>query len=394
MVISQLEFSGNVGVVSGDSCKILLKLNLQLAEVVVDGGEFSDLLCKSSHLEFIILNNLDGVVVVKSDRLEFSFNLSKSLNGNVILLKRSCKLFVDIIISSSQFHDLLSLDLASVLKLAVGLVRSIKRHFKFSDGDGHLLLNSFNFNLKSGFRFSKFTGKNINFNNKFLLHNFKFLSGTTKLLFKFSLHLSKFLLKKSNTIKGLLFAGISILVSTGKLLTFMSKFAVITVHISHAFLESIKLHLQSLAFIIKNTLVTGKSFIAHLDNISSTSLVVLISPLIQVGHLLQLGGKISAILLTNLELGSNILDDNLAMFKVLNQNIDFGGELSLSVFSSLQHLLKLVAIISEAVNFQGNLLLHCINFFNTKASFTFILLLPVTIFLLPLLNRSLKIDLN
>merc|ERR1719154_534913 len=141
--------------------------------------------------------------------------------------------------------------------------------------------------------------------------------GSTKLLLKLSLHLCKFLLKNSNTVVGLLLTSIGILVSTGKFLTFMSKLAVITVHISHAFLKSIKLHLQRLNFVSKNSPVAGKSFIGHLktvhlisklNNLSGTELVILISLLVQVGHLLQLGRQINVGLLRRLEFGSHLLD--------------------------------------------------------------------------------------
>jgi len=50
--------------------------------------------------------------------------------------------------------------------------------------------------------------------------------------------------------------------------------------------------------------------------------------------------------------------------------------------------------ISETINLNSELLLKSINIFNTKTGLIFVLLLPVSIFLLPLLNRSLKIDLD
>merc|ERR1711892_1654774 len=291
-VISQLEFLGNVLVISGDKSKFLLNLDLVLAKVVIGRCEFSDLLVESTHLAFVILNNLDGVVIVNSQALEFQFNGGESLDGNVILLEGSSQLLVDIIISSRQFHDLLGLDLCCVLELRVGLVGSIKGHFEFGNGDCHLLLNSFNFDLKSVFRVSQFAGKNVDL--------------FTELLLEFSLHLGQFLFKNSNTIVSLLFAGISILVSTGKFLTSMSKFAVVTIHISHAFLESIKFQLQRLNFISKNSPVTAAGFEGHLltvhlisklDNLSSAELAVLVGLLIQIGHLLKLGREINVELL-------------------------------------------------------------------------------------------------
>jgi len=51
-------------------------------------------------------------------------------------------------------------------------------------------------------------------------------------------------------------------------------------------------------------------------------------------------------------------------------------------------LFKLVASISKDVNFNGVLLLESITFFNTKAGFILILLLPITILLLPLFNLT------
>merc|ERR1719481_2380539 len=90
----------------------------------------------------------------------------------------------------------------------------------------------------------------------------------------------------------------------------------------------------------------------------------------------------------------HLLNNGLAVFKVLNQNIDFARELGLGIFSCLQLLFKLVDHIIEAIDFNCELLLKSINIFNTKTGLIFVFLLPVSIFLLPLLNGSLKIDLD
>merc|ERR1719367_2189824 len=392
-VISQLEFSGDVLVVSGNGGEILLNLDLDLGQVGVGAGKFSHLLAEKSHLALVVLDHLDGVVVVDSDGLQLGLDLCEPLDGDVVLLDGAGELLVDIIVGSGELHQLLSLSLGSHLELAIGLVGGIKSHLKFSDGDCHLLLDTFNFNLQLGLRISQLAGKKIDFLNQLPLGNFKFFTGTSELLLKVSLELSQFLLKSSNTIKSLLLASISIFVGTCKLFTLMGQFAIITVHISHALLD----------FISKNTLVTIESFVSHLetiglvrdlDNFIGTSLAVTVSLLIQISHLLQLGGKISVGPLRVLELGRDLLDDNLAVLEVLDENIDLSSELGLSILCSLQLLFQCVDGISKSIDFHGHLLLKGISFFNTETVLIFVLLLPVSIFLLPLGNGSFQSNLE
>merc|ERR1719367_430132 len=402
-VISQLEFSGDVLVVSGNGGEILLNLDLDLGQVGVGAGKFSHLLAEKSHLALVVLDDLDGVVVVDSDGLQLGLDLGEPLDGDVVLLDRAGELLVDIIVGSGELHQLLSLSLGSHLELAIGLVGGIKSHLKFSDGDCHLLLDTFNFNLQLGLRISQLAGKKIDFLNQLPLGNFKFFTGTSELLLKVSLELSQFLLKSSNTIKSLLLASISIFVCTCKLFTLMGQFAIVTVHISHALLECIQFRFQRLDFISKNTLVTIESFVSHLetiglvrdlDNFIGTSLAVTVSLLIQISHLLQLGGKISVGPLRVLELGRDLLDDNLAVLEVLDENIDLSSELGLSILCSLQLLFQCVDGISKSIDFHGHLLLKGISFFNTETVLIFVLLLPVSIFLLPLGNGSFQSNLE
>merc|ERR1719367_380781 len=336
-VISQLEFSGDVIVVSGNGGEILLNLDLDLGQVGVGAGKFSHLLAEESHLALVVLDHLDGVVVVDSDGLQLGLDLGEPLDGDVVLLNGAGELLVDIIVGGCELHQLLSLSLGSHLELAIGLVGGIKSHLKFSDGDCHFLLDTFNFNLQLGLRISQLAGKKIDFLNQLPLGNFKFFTGTSELLLKVSLELSQFLLKSSNTIKSLLLASISIFVGTCKLFTLMGQFAIVTVHISHALLECIQFRFQRLDFISKNTLVTIESFVRDLDNFIGTSLAVTVSLLIQISHLLQLGGKISVGPLRVLELGRDLLDDSLAVLEVLDENIDLSSELGLSILCSLQN---------------------------------------------------------
>merc|ERR1719367_2500571 len=396
-VISQLEFSGDVLVVSGNGGEILLNLDLDLGQVGVGAGKFSHLLAEKSHLALVVLDDLDGVVVVDSDGLQLGLDLGEPLDGDVVLLNGAGELLVDIIVGGCELHQLLSLSLGSHLELAIGLVGGIKSHLKFSDGDCHFLLDTFNFNLQLGLRISQLAGKKIDFLNQLPLGNFKFFTGTSELLLKVSLELSQFLLKSSNTIKSLLLASISIFVGTCKLFTLMGQFAIVTVHVSHALLECIQFRFQRLDFISKNTLVTIESFVSHLETISlvrdlddfiGTSLAVTVSLLI------QLGGKISVGPLRVLELGRDLLDDSLAMLEVLDENIDLSSELGLSILSSLQLLFQGVDGISKSINFHGHLLLKGISFFNTETVLILVLLLPVSIFLLPLGNGSFQSNLE
>merc|ERR1719367_2462318 len=396
-VISQLEFSGDVIVVSGNGGEILLNLDLDLGQVGVGAGKFSHLLAEESHLALVVLDHLDGVVVVDSDGLQLGLDLGEPLDGDVVLLNGAGELLVDIIVGGCELHQLLSLSLGSHLELAIGLVGGIKSHLKFSDGDCHLLLDTFNFNLQLGLRISQLAGKKIDFLNQLPLGNFKFFTGTSELLLKVSLELSQFLLKSSNTIKSLLLASISIFVCTCKLFTLMGQFAIVTVHVSHALLECIQFRFQRLEFISKNTLVTIESFVSHLetiglvrdlDNFIGTSLAVTVSLLIQIS------GKISVGPLRVLELGRDLLDDSLAMLEVLDENIDLSSELGLSILSSLQLLFQGVDGISKSINFHGHLLLKGISFFNTETVLILVLLLPVSIFLLPLGNGSFQSNLE
>merc|ERR1719367_959184 len=402
-VISQLEFSGDVLVVSGNGGEILLNLDLDLGQVGVGAGKFSHLLAEKSHLALVVLDDLDGVVVVDSDGLQLGLDLGEPLDGDVVLLHGAGELLVDVVISSSELHDLLSLSLGGHLELTIRLVGGIKSHLELSDGDGHLLLDSFNFNLQLGFRVSQLAGKKIDLLNQLPLGNFELFASSSELLLKVSLKLGQFLLKSSNTVKSLLLASISILVSTCKLFTLMRQFAIVTVHISHALLECIQFRFQRLDLIGQDTLVTIESFVSHLETISfvgdldnfvGTSLAVTIGLLVQVGHLLQLGSKISIGSLRVLELGGDLLDDSLAVLEVLDEDIDLTSELGLSVLSCLQLLFQSVDSIGKSINFHGHLLLQGISFFNAETVLILIFLLPVSILLLPLGNGSFQGDLE
>merc|ERR1719209_1227635 len=85
-VVSKLKFLGNILVISGDSSKLLLNFDLELAKAVVGRCKVCNLFVESSHLTFVILDNLQGVVVSYSQALKFCFNGCQSLDGNVILL--------------------------------------------------------------------------------------------------------------------------------------------------------------------------------------------------------------------------------------------------------------------------------------------------------------------
>merc|ERR1712025_746457 len=221
-VISQLEFSGNVIVVPGDSGKVLFNLDLDLSDVGVGASELSNLLAEGSHLALVVLDNLDSVVVVDGDSLQLGLNLSKPLDGDVILLDRSSKLLLSIIIGRSQLHDFLGLSLGGHLELTVGLVGGIEGHLELGDGDGHLLLDGLNLNLQLGLGVSKSAGKNIDLLDQLPLGNLELLAGSSELLVKVSLQLGKLLLEGGDTVKSLLFSGIGILVGTGKLLAFVA----------------------------------------------------------------------------------------------------------------------------------------------------------------------------
>ena len=87
-----------------------------------------------------------------------------------------------------------------------------------------------------------------------------------------------------------------------------------------------------------------------------------------------------------LELGGDLLDNSLAVLKVLDEDIDLTSELSLGILGRLQLLFQVVEGVGQAVNFHGHLLLESISFLNTETVFILVLLLPVSIFLLPLGN--------
>ena len=99
---------------------------------------------ESIQLKLIILDDSQRLVVVGCDLLVRNIQLGQLLDCHIILLHAASQLPVDILIGGGQLHDLLVLDLASVLQLRVALVRRVQRHLKLSDGDGHLLLDHLN----------------------------------------------------------------------------------------------------------------------------------------------------------------------------------------------------------------------------------------------------------
>merc|ERR1719429_128273 len=204
-------------------------------------------------------------------------------------------------------------------------------------------------------------------------------------------------------VKSLLLASISVLVGTGELLALMAQLAVVAVHVSHALLEGVKLGLEGLDLVSEDALVTVQglvghlqavSFVGDLDNLVGAILAVAVGLLVQVGHLLQLGGEVSIGSLRVLELGGDLLDNGLAVLEVLDEDIDLTSQLGLGVLGGLELLLQGVARVSQGVNFQGHLLLEGISFFNTEAVFILVLLLPVSILRLPLGNGSFQGDLQ
>merc|ERR1712168_1203994 len=192
---------------------------------------------------------------------------------------------------------------------------------------------------------------------------FILFTSSTKLLVKVSLELGKLFLKNSNTVEGLGLTSISILVSTGKLLSFMSKFAVLTVSVGVSLLESVQFQLERLQLILQFSLDLSQRLVIHLqtihiiaksDNFIGASFAVLVSSLVEVGHLLQLDGEVIASLVTALQLGCQLFDHDLAVLEVLYKYTNLRGELGLGGLGSLQLLLQAVKIVGESSDLNGN----------------------------------------
>merc|ERR1719158_114794 len=122
---------------------------------------------------------------------------------------------------------------------------------------------------------------------------------------------------------------VSIPLLESKFFPLMGKFPVFSVSVSIPLLESIKFHFERFEFIFKLAFCLAKSFIGHLkavifilklDNLICSSLVVLISSLIEVSHLLQLDRQVIAGLVTKLQFRGQLLNDSLAVLKVLDKH--------------------------------------------------------------------------
>ena len=163
----------------------------------------------------------------------------------------------------------------------------------------------------------------------------------------------------------------------------MAQLAVVAVHVSHLLLE---LGLDGLDLVSKDALVMVQGLVGHHHAVVGVSLAVAVGLLVQVGHLLPLGGEVSDGSLRVLELGGDLLDDSLAVLEVLDEDIDLTSQLGLGVLGGLQLLLQGVAGVSQTVDFHSHLLLEGVSFFNTEAVLILVLLLPVSILRLPLGN--------
>merc|ERR1719500_1521093 len=325
------------------------------------------------------------------------------LDSDIVLLDGAAELLLDVIVGGGELHNLLSLSLGSHLELAVALVGGVKGHLELSDGDGHLLLDLLDLNPQLVLVVGQLAGEKVDLLNKLPLGNLELLAGTAELLLKVGLKLSELLLKSSHTVQSLQLASISVLVSTGELLALVTQLAVVAVHVGHALLEGIELHLEGLDLISEDALVTVQGLIGHLEavsivgdlhNLVCTSLAVAVGLLVEVGHLLQLGAEVSVGPLRVLELGGDLFDDNLAVLEVLDEDIDLTSQLGLGVLGGLELLLQGVAGVGQSINFQGHLLLEGVSFFNTEAVPILVFLLPVSILGLPLGNGSFQSDLQ
>merc|ERR1719430_1929694 len=378
-IISQLQLASNVVIVLGNLAQVLLQLDLDLTQLSVSLGQLLHLSGQTSELGLVVLDGHQALLVVGRHALELSLDGGEFLDGDIILLHTGSQLLVNIIVGHGQLHDLFSLDLASVLQLDVGLVGTIQRHLQLSDGDGHLLLDDLNLVLQLGLTIVQLSGQNIDLINQFLLVGLIFSRDSTELLVEVSLQLSELLLQNRLLVESLGFVFLRLLVSTSQFLSLVSNLPVVTVKISEPLLKSIQLSLVRLKLILQLQLDLSQRLVghlhaihlvAHLNDFSSTGLRVLISLLPQVGHLLQLDGKVVAGLVRGSQCSGQLLNHDLVMLEVLDEHVDFIGELSLSI------------------------LLESINFLNTETGLILVLFLPVSVLSLPLGDGSLQVDLD
>merc|ERR1719305_915639 len=339
-VIGQLELPGDIVVVPRHGSQFLLQLHLDLGQVVVDGSQLVGSGVQATKLGLVVLVDLDGGVVGGPHGLELNLNLLQVLDGDIVLLERTSKLLVDIIVGSSQLHNLLGL--------------------QFGSGTGQTLLSV----------------------------------GT---------ELGQLLLELGNTVQGLLLSGVGILVGTGQLLTLVTQLPVVAVQLGEPLLEGIKLHLHGLELILQLTTDTSQTLVGHLqpvhlvgdlENLLGTSLAVTVSALVQVGHLLQLGAQLRVALVGATELLSELPDDDLAVLDVLDEDGDLLGQLVLLALGGLQLLLQSVQVVGESINLNGELLLENVGLLHPESGLVLVLLLPFSVVSLPLLNGSLQLDLD
>ena len=81
-------------------------------------------------------------------------------------------------------------------------------------------------------------------------------------------------------------------------------------------------------------------------------------------------------------------------FKIVSYFLSFCVLVHLGILGSLQLLLQVVQVVSEAGDLQGELLLEGVTLLDAEASLVLVLLLPVGVLGLPLADRALKVDLD
>merc|ERR1719305_435216 len=402
-VIGQLELPGDIVVVPRHGSQFLLQLHLDLGQVVVDGSQLVGSGVQATKLGLVVLVDLDSSVIGGPHGLELNLNLLQVLDGDIVLLERTSKLLVDIIVGSSQLHNLLGLHLGSVLQLSVALVGGVQGHLQLGDGHGHLLLDNLNLVLQSGIGLGQLSGQHVDLHQHLLLLGLEFGSGTGQTLLGVGTELGQLLLKLGNTVQGLLLSGVGVLVGTGQLLTLVTQLPVVAVQLGEPLLEGIKLHLHGLEFILQLTTDTGQTLVGHLqpvhlvgdlENLLGASLAVTVSALVQVGHLLQLGTQLRVALVGATELLSELPNDDLAVLDVLDEDGDLLGQLVLLALGGLQLLLQSVQVVGESIDLNGELLLENVGLLHPESGLVLVLLLPFSVVSLPLLNGSLQLDLD
>merc|ERR1740128_970424 len=298
------------------------------------------------------------------------------------------------VLTGSGVDDGIDQDLEGVL---------VKGHLQLGDGHGHLLLDNLDLVLQSGVGLGQLSGQHVDLHKHLLLLGLEFGSGTGQTLLGVGTELGQLLLELGNTVKGLLLSGVGILVGTGQLLTLVAQLPVVAVQLGEPLLEGIKLHLHGLELILKLTTDTGQTLIGHLEpvhligdleNLLGASLAVTVSALVQVCHLLQLGAQLGIALVGATELLGQLPDDDLAVLDILDEDGDLLGQLVLLSLGGLQLLLQSVQGVGESINLNGELLLEYVGLLHPEPGLVLILLLPFSVVSLPLLNSSLKLDLD